>query len=746
MNQQYILYGDGWEQNSLADAVWSYGKSSFNISDIKILTLTFNKPADNPASQIKVFRNNIEAVYPVMDGENTLSIYCLGISTVLLDIETITRNNAPIGILLKRIDILTKDSRVFSNIDLFSLAAVSGHDCVYTRNKTEAIGEAVLPPIINEKNRVVMCIPCGRRRNLEILFPYIFRDRHLLDEVQLWINTNDPDDLRYIHYISSQLPNFLKCIEHPDVINGIRQINPRNIGASVSKFFVNCTDVNTIYIKCDDDICFIEEGAIKGLIDFRKKNPIPLIIYPNCVNNSIMSYLHQRMGCISYKYGACNWTSGDKVSWGNPKTAEEIHNKFLQNCEDGSLDIYKFKRWELLDYPKVSIGFIVFFGEDLAPIGGRIQYDEEFLSVILPEALNRPNVIYGEKLVSHFAYIMQREYLENSTNLLDTYKRLMRRLLYNPIGELEHKSIYQQNNFSKIKINLPNTNRVGYFNSCIFQKNGQKYLCARKDESFVDRQEGRDAFAFEDLKSSSLAMFKLDSSYQPIEEIQLNIIPEFENEQLEDPRVLVLDDGILISCSSRKYKSIDCQIKLIMLDNNFQYIKSIHPIYDGNADKIESNTKIHKNWGWFMYDNKPHAVVRVAPFTIIEFDFNGIAQKEYIHAGFDWKYGDCKGGTNPIFVDGKFKAAFHSAEHRFATNNKQLLIYHWGEYEFDIKPPFAPRYYSKIPILSANMKDAASIEHRLVVFPMGHIIENGKFITSFGLNDRDTYVMEQPSS
>jgi len=572
-----------------------------------------------------------------------------------------------------------------------------------------------------------------------------------------------------------------------------------------------------------------------------------------------------------------------------------VHETFIKNYNNNSLDVYKFPKWSLLDYPKASIGFIVFFGEDLASFNGVIEFDEEFLAVILPERLNRPNKIFGEKIVSHYSFCSQKEYLDKNSNFLAEYKKIMENeistpkkaefqvkigagwyykefnksenryyiwssdeswihilnsdimcidmdiyvsghtpnqiisvninnnistqynlsvgnnniriackdvtyiciksntfipnlidtnsgdsrklgfqllkitafpvnkskefdmqnikystesaidinmdiIKWNPNGLLESDSMSKQTNNDIKHIVLPNTSRVSYFNPCIFEKEGKTFICARRDESITDRATGRDAFNFEDVKSNSLSIFELDSNYQPIEEIRLQIPQEFPTEQLEDPRILIGEGKILISCSSRKLENAICQIKLIELDNNFQYIRTIHPVYDGNTDDINTNTKVHKNWTWFWNDGKLHAIVHLNPFTVVEFDQNGVVKNEYIHKDFDfsWAYGSCSGGTNPILRIGKYQSSFHSRE----LTNTYCVIYHWGTYEFEPIAPFKPIKYTKTPILSGNEKDSDILERRWVVFPMGNIIRDGKVLTSFGLNDRYSYIME----
>ena len=901
MNREYVTFADGWYKLDRGHwGQWSSGKNILNVQDVKILSLTFEKPSNSPATKITIHKKDETITCPIKNGLNTIYIYCEHDTQLTLEMDTFVPveidkghwDNRTLGLFLKKVEILPTDSNVFTNLDLGIIGDLSGHECIYKRvDKSVQIEKKEFVPSNNKKTKVVMCVPCGRKRNLEILLPYILRDRDVIDEVQLWVNTNNEEDLNYINMMELRYPTFFKCIRLSD--NNNWNACGDTIGPRVSKFYTHCTDVNTIYIKCDDDICFIEEGTIKELISFRLNNPKPLLIYPNIINNAIMSYLHQRAEVLTTNVGICGWTSGDKIGWNSGEFAAEVHETFIKNYNNNSLDVYKFPKWSLLDYPKASIGFIVFFGEDLASFNGVIEFDEEFLAVILPERLNRPNKIFGKKIVSHYSFCSQKEYLDKNHNFLSEYKNIMEMeiakhkkietsikmgmgwyykefnenqnrhyvwssdeswihilsddvlcidmdiyvsghtanqiisvntnndismeyklsegynniriackdvtdiciksntfipslvdtnsgdsrklgiqlskiiafsmnkskefdiqnikhitdfavdmdtIKWNPNSLLKSDSIFKEIDNSIKQIDLPNTDRVSYFNSCIFGNDNQIFLCARRDESSVDRLKGRDSFNFEDVKSNSLSIFKLNDDYQPIDEIRLNIPPEFETEQLEDPRVLVGEGKILILCSSRKLENAICQIKILVFDTKFNYISTIHPIYDGNTNDINTNTKIHKNWTWFWYDGKLHAIVHLNPFTVVEFDLTGKAVKEYIHKDFDfsWEYGNCSGGTNPIMYLGKYKAEFHSRE----MTGTHYVIYHWGNYEFEPIPPFKPIQYTKTPILSGNEKDSDVLERRWVIFPMGSITRNGKLITSFGLNDRYTYIME----
>lgn len=276
----------------------------------------------------------------------------------------------------------------------------------------------------NTDYRVVICIPSGRRRYLEVLLPYILRERGIIDQVNLWVNTNNIQDIEYISCVCKKHPEFFKSISMPDL-----KQNSHAIGKvrGVCKFYNQCVEPHTVYIKCDDDICYIEKDAIKELVAFRLENQEPLLVYPNIINNVMLSHIHQRFGCIPVTIGACRWNPFCAVGRKSGAAAAAIHNAFLRSYHNHSLDNYRFSRFVLWDYVRVSIGLVVFFGEDMSAFNGVIEGidDERFLSEILPARLKRPNVIYGKKLVSHFSYGTQRAYLEANTDLLSRYKQIM---------------------------------------------------------------------------------------------------------------------------------------------------------------------------------------------------------------------------------------------------------------------------------------------------------------------------------
>ena len=111
----------------------------------------------------------------------------------------------------------------------------------------------------------------------------------------------------------------------------------------------------------------------------------------------------------------------DKTGWGNPDYAINLHSQVLKQQD---LTYFRFNKiWLLYFYERVSINCISWLGEEFEKFSGLVGEDEEeWLSCDKPSSISKPNVIYGDFVVVHFAFYSQREKIENTTDILSQYK------------------------------------------------------------------------------------------------------------------------------------------------------------------------------------------------------------------------------------------------------------------------------------------------------------------------------------
>ena len=288
-------------------------------------------------------------------------------------------------------------------------------------------------------------------------------------------------------------------------------------------------------------------------------------------------------------------------------------------------------------------------------------------------------------------------------------------------------SLYEQNNSIKF-LDLNYTRRNFEFNSSIFKVNDKKYLMTRNSQ-----------FVSQKMTLNSLKLYEYDT----LKQINLNLKEEVDFEQFEDPRVLVHNDKIYVSCATYVHDAFHLvHQKMLVFDKDFNHIDNIHFKYGFNGINLKENTGIEKNWTFFVYNDRLMCIYKLSPHTVLEFDWNGNLLTEYItHNSFqsNWKYGIPRGGTNPIYKDGYYISFFHS--HIYWGKGKRR--YFMGHYKFNSVPPFDIIETSNKFILMGSEKDERMYpeENPLVVFPCGAILDEDKCLVSLGINDEKTAIL-----
>jgi len=296
------------------------------------------------------------------------------------------------------------------------------------------------------KNKKIICVsPVGRKRYMEILFPYILKNKHIIDEYHLWFNTKNSEDASYIRSFAEANKNFVKIIENDSQYLG--KVD------NVKFFYKYCTDPDTIYIKIDDDIVFIEDGTFEKLVNFKINNPHYFLVYPMIINNHWCSYFLKEKGIIDNHSSTLNdWKNNfDKVRaqmsiktseprlhhflkpeqilcnhfWGNGEVAYNILNNFIKDVKENNIGKYKIGNIELVNKESCSINFICWEGETFKEFNGNVESleDESWLTTFYPLYSNQTNCICSDSIVVHYSFYIQREYLDKS-DILQKYKEL----------------------------------------------------------------------------------------------------------------------------------------------------------------------------------------------------------------------------------------------------------------------------------------------------------------------------------
>jgi len=274
---------------------------------------------------------------------------------------------------------------------------------------------------VQQEYKIVVTIGAGRKEYMELLLPQILREYDYVDEIRFCINTVDEENLKWLYEQAKKYDKITldeRLIGHPDRQFEELTHNPKLL----HKFWEGFKDPSTIYVRLDDDVIYIDEGFIEKMVNFRIKNLEYLFIIPNTINNSICDHIHQRIRALNItEHIGYNCVDVNGVE--NGPVAVKKHKNFLDKLSNNTLEEYYFCEWTLSEYERISINSLCWFGRDL--LGVTVDWNEEIaISSDIPRQLNRPNIIYGDVLIVHYAFHTQREYLE-STDILESYKKIL---------------------------------------------------------------------------------------------------------------------------------------------------------------------------------------------------------------------------------------------------------------------------------------------------------------------------------
>lgn len=262
--------------------------------------------------------------------------------------------------------------------------------------------------------KIVACTAAGRMRYMQYVFPYVLAC-DIIDRYDIWVNTRDMMDTAFFKAMADRYEK-VRLVPQPDgIVDGVRTINA---------FYRACVEPDTIYIKIDDDVVWMQPGTMERMIAFRIQHEEAFLVSPVVVNNPMCTYVWQVKGKFDYgRY--LNAKAIHRSFWKRGAAAAVLHDHFLSRMEQ---DPEYYRTLHVGPVPsgccRFSINYVLWFGRDMARMAGDIPGDdEEFLSSIIAPRMGRYNLFDGDCVIAHFAFAPQRVVLDK-TRTLERYGAL----------------------------------------------------------------------------------------------------------------------------------------------------------------------------------------------------------------------------------------------------------------------------------------------------------------------------------
>jgi hypothetical protein len=261
-----------------------------------------------------------------------------------------------------------------------------------------------------EGHRVVAVTPAGRRRYMELLVPQILGCA-LVDRYDIWVNTADPADLAFFEGLAAKYDR-VRLVPQPD--------GKAPSVKAIHGFHRTVVDSDTVYIRFDDDIVWLEPGFFEKLLRFRVDHPEYFLVSPLIINNALCSSILQILGKIEpWRYVRTDCL--DRIGWAQPEFAVALHRLFLDLLRRGEAARLHCGA-HVIALNHFSVNCISWFGRDYALFGGEVDVREEVdISVHIPLRLRRTNCFYTDTIAAHLAFFTQRAWVD-ATDILDQYR------------------------------------------------------------------------------------------------------------------------------------------------------------------------------------------------------------------------------------------------------------------------------------------------------------------------------------
>lgn len=266
---------------------------------------------------------------------------------------------------------------------------------------------------------VIFSCFAGRERYLKILIPYINQlvDRKLVNEVHMWDYTRNEQDASFLREACSQFTILVP--------------NSKDTWADYYGYYRSWRypDPDTVLIKCDDDIVYMDISKFQGFIDERRANKDAIMLSPAIINNPACQLIHKEIDVLS---GLPIIEETDLNS--SAEHARDIHTFFLNKIEIFLKDSIENQPHRLWIIPtswnkrwRFNINFISILGKDFDILFDNeyIKGDDEFfMSCLATVNLERYIYIDLHFVVAHMAYKGQRDDGFDETPFLEKYASL----------------------------------------------------------------------------------------------------------------------------------------------------------------------------------------------------------------------------------------------------------------------------------------------------------------------------------
>ena len=285
---------------------------------------------------------------------------------------------------------------------------------------------------IDYNGKTVFFIFGGRKDRMFLLMKYVevLLNQKQIDYVHIWNFTKNKNDYEYLKSLEDKsknifvfsLKNFVKLSDKTSWENYLYY-------AALIYYKTVSQFQNTNFVKCDDDIIYMDTKRFSHFLNKVKKidpDSEYYMVSANVVNNGFCTYFSQKHNLIPETVGFFEHPNPEYETneyWDHGKLSQKLHEYFIQNKEQFILNAKNLPD-QLVDIGnRLSINFIGFKQSAIPKFQKYTRGDEYTMTVLLSKLLNKKIMIDMSFVVSHLSFRGQKE--QDDQEMLVKYGKLL---------------------------------------------------------------------------------------------------------------------------------------------------------------------------------------------------------------------------------------------------------------------------------------------------------------------------------
>ena len=218
--------------------------------------------------------------------------------------------------------------------------------------------------------QVYWTIFAGRKNRLELQEKYwhTLKKKDLITEVHLWDFTYRNPDKKEAELSRQWIYSKSKEFSFIQVMS-----NPGFLWSTYYKHYANYEKNNSIIIKVDDDIIWINSSEFRCFVKFVQESEHVFLVSANVVNNEVIAFFQQKLGCFPNTLRNFTYNKGGEM--GKLANSADIGYQFHKYFISHKSNFYQKAIIQFTE--RLNINFIAFQSENAKEINRYAYFNKK---------------------------------------------------------------------------------------------------------------------------------------------------------------------------------------------------------------------------------------------------------------------------------------------------------------------------------------------------------------------------------